>query len=248
MLKKFPASLHLARHLARQGVATEVMEDKQRELRPLPKRSPQPRRVMVQPEPEPKPELEPTLPGSVAQAAGFQADESSFPPTSPSSPTRGCATPTWKRLSLARHAVNSIVTFRDEKTSEDMSTTVASSRKKSLHPRNWYFLMLEMSWPKLVVFLTAIYAVFCLLFAALTVPILHGITKGNDTTLDSTVALWFATSNIVMSSYTDYYYPEENHSGVFLMGTFQQFFGILLQAALFSVTVSRFQMPKPDFL
>jgi glutathione S-transferase len=263
VFKRFPGAAHLGRYLKSSDLG-EVTPS----LRPhVPQQgskpsSTQPRRVFVQPasahlqesDPSEQDQIDQGLlyctvqPRSDTVLPGFihMADDST-PGSSPLPPSRDRSTSAWKRLALAKSAVSAF-SFRDDGSSENMSTTVASSGTASwLNPRHWYFLMLDMSWIKLVVCLSLIYAVCSLIFAALTLPILNGIANDNDAIHSSTIALWFATSNIVTASYSPYYVPQEGNTGTWLFGTFQQLVGILLQAALFSVTVTRFQMPAADF-
>jgi hypothetical protein len=60
------------------------------------------------------------------------------------------------------------------------------------------------------------------------------------------VASWVTISNLVAVGYTGSIEP--NSFGGFTLGIVQQLQGILLQAFLFSVAVTRFQMPQADLI
>ena len=215
VFKKFPSAAHLGRHL-HHGDATRRMKPRTPLQVNMPSSS-RPRRIVVEPAAEHVQDLEARAeehldqsllyctvqPRSDTMLPGFIPPADDSPAVlipSPPTPSRNRSTSAWKRLALAKHAV-STVSFRDDKSSENMSTTVASSGTASwLNPRHWYFLMLDMSWIKLVFCLSVIYAVCSLFFAALTLPILNSIVSDNDAVPRSTIALWFATSNIVTAS------------------------------------------------
>ena len=60
------------------------------------------------------------------------------------------------------------------------------------------------------------------------------------------VAAWMTISNLVAVGYTGSIGPDSFAS--FTLGIVQQLQGILLQAFLFSVAVTRFQMPQADLI
>ncbi len=60
------------------------------------------------------------------------------------------------------------------------------------------------------------------------------------------VAAWMTISNLVAVGYTGSIGP--NSFATFALGIMQQLQGILLQAFLFSVAVTRFQMPQADLI
>ena len=136
---------------------------------------------------------------------------------------------------------------RKEIAGADFTTTVASSRSSSsLRPSNWYFLLLEMGWAKLALTLLLAYLIATLVCMAGTMLVVQGITNKGDTS-SWRVAFWFALSNVVTCGYPPHHSPEEEADGAFVLGTFQQLLGVVLQCFIFSVAVTRFQMAKADF-
>ena len=121
---------------------------------------------------------------------------------------------------------------------------VASSRRMNrCNPKNWYFLLLEASWLRLLLAYVCVYVFVWLLNLGFSVVASGGISNPDDETAVY-VAAWSAMSNIVAIGATGSYVPET--FGAFSLGILQQMQGILLQAFLFSVAVTRFQMPQSD--
>ena len=150
----------------------------------------------------------------------------------------------WKR---AKQFVTATKTFKDAGNKGGKEVMhVASSRKMSkLHPKNWYFLLLEVRAVTLAFIFMCVYSTFWLMnvgFAVITAPTVNN----PDDESKLFVGSWMTVSNLVGIGYTGNHYPLSFSS--FAVGTLQQFQGIILQAFVFTVAVTRFQMPKADLI
>ena len=130
----------------------------------------------------------------------------------------------------------------------DFSTTVASSRSSSfLRPSYWYFMLLDTSWIKLIFALLLVYLIAVLVCMACIL-----LTSVDDYTNDTDSEPWrvafrVALSNVVTCGYPPHHVPQSDADAAFYIATLMQMGGVILQAFLFSVAVTRFQMAKADF-
>jgi hypothetical protein len=97
---------------------------------------------------------------------------------------------------------------------------VASSRQMNkLHPRNWYFLLLEVGWVALMVIVIGIYIVACLLNLGFS-WIASEAMANPDEKSNFEVASWMTISNLVAIGYTGNIAPDTFLA--FCLGTLQQ--------------------------
>ena len=195
--------------------------------------------------------LKPT--GKTVGKAGGQMDGGSTKGKAASSVNRRAsvavgASAAWKR---AGNAVKAKGVFSDNlkvkrESKEKAVMHVASSRQMNRwHPKNWYFLLLEVGWLQLVAIFCGIYAAVWVINLSFSLLAAQSMTNPDE---ESTffVAAWMTISNLVAVGYTGSIGPDS--FATFSLGIIQQLQGILLQAFLFSVAVTRFQMPQADLI
>ena len=145
-----------------------------------------------------------------------------------------------------KHAAKEGEKKRVRREKEKAVMSVASSRQMNrLNPKNWYFLLLEVGWLTLLLIFVATYVGAWMLNLGVGL-LVADVIANPDGWSTFEVTSWTTISNLVSGGYTGNLVPETFPA--FLVGTLQQLQGILLQAFLFSVAVTRFQMPEADLI
>jgi len=165
-----------------------------------------------------------------------------------------------KKASIVKHRTSKLKQFSVKQRKNVPDTISAGKRKKksSLHghgasklyeAKNWYYSMLDYSWCSVMSVISLAYTLAIMFWCLMSLPFVDRIECEIQPDVfaksDFDLAFIFASSNMVSLSY-GMCFPSTY--GMYMLGLFQQYFAVILQVTVFSVIVSKFQIPKPDVI